>query len=130
MLKAGTETGSLMNHLMSGDSAVVPEVGMGVTILFWTDRRAATITEVITTKKGTIKEIVTQDDYAIRTDMNGESESQRYNYVRNPEGSIRTARLLKGGWRILEGKDSENGRNIYGAGLLLGKRAAYHDYNF
>ena len=130
MLKAGTETGSLVNHLMSGDTAIVPEVGMGVTILMWTDRRAATIIEVHSTKKGVIKEIVIQDDTSLRTDDNGMSESQGYCYIRDPNGHKRTARFLKKGWRILEGKDGESGRNIYGSGLRLGIRNTYHDYSF
>ena len=45
-MNLGTETGSVMNHLMSrmvrGEPA--PRVGMGATLLSWTDRHAATVT--------------------------------------------------------------------------------------
>ena len=129
MLKAGTDTGSLMNHIMS-DGVTAPEVGMGATILYWTDRKAVTIIEVKKNKKGEIKELTLQEDTAIRTDYNGESESQRYCYAQWSEGRKYTARLLKHGWRILEGKDGESGRNIYGSGLAIGVRNTYHDYSF
>ena len=130
MLKAGTETGSLVNYIISGESPAVPEVGMGATIIMWTDRKAATIIEVIKNKKGVIKEITIQDDIAVRADKNGLSESQTYDYTPNLAGRTHIARLLKSGWKILEGKDGESGRNIYGSGLWIGKRCAYHDYNF
>ena len=126
----GTQTGSVMNHLMSRGEQIIPEVGMGVTILMWTDRRAATVIEVHANKEGIIKEIIIQDDDAARIDNNGMSESQTYDYLPNPNGSKRTARLLKGGWKILDGKDGESGRNIYGSGLWIGRRCAYHDYDF
>mgnify|MGYP001576962564 CR=1 FL=1 len=41
-LRAGTQTGSLINHLMSGSKGAEPEVGMGATILGWSDRHPAT----------------------------------------------------------------------------------------
>ena len=48
-MKLGTQTGSLTNHIYS--RAVIgqpnPEIGMGATVLCWTDRHAATITAIL-----------------------------------------------------------------------------------
>ena len=125
-MNLGTETGSLINHVMTTSEQVVPEVGMGATICYWSDRTAATVIEVV--KPGRV--VVIQEDTAIRTDDNGMSESQRYCYVRNPEGHKHTVRLLKKGWRVLEGKDEETGRNRYGSGVVFGVRRQYHDFSF
>lgn len=130
MLKLGTETGSVINHLMTCGEQIAPEINMGVTICMWSDRHTATILEVKKTKKGVIKEIVIQRDIEKRTDTNGMSESQEYEYTRNPEGRIQTAHLLKSGWRILEWKDDKTGRNNYGSSLVIGVREAYFDYSF
>lgn len=129
-LRLGSQTGSLANHVWSGPQPIEPEVDMGCTILKWTDRAAATILEVRKTKQGKIKEIVIQEDTATRTDTNGMSESQTYDYTPNPQGTTHTARLLKGGWKIFEGKDEDSGRNSYSAGILIGYRRAYRDYSF
>lgn len=38
-MKLGTQTGSTTNYLMSGvKGQPAPEIGMGVTLLHWTDR--------------------------------------------------------------------------------------------
>jgi hypothetical protein len=114
MLKAGTETGSLTNHLMSRQGPVTPEVGMGVTVLYWTDRKAGTII------KTTAKTITVQEDTATRIDDNGMSEAQQYEYAPDPDGRITVFRLTKKGWRGPGG----------GPGLAIGHRDAYHDYSF
>src|ERR1700734_2303534 len=94
MLKAGTETGSLVNHMMSLSKLMTPEIGMGATILCWTDRHAATITHV------TPKTITVARDIATRVDSNGMSECQKYRY--EPDELCRNLevfRLTKRGWR-------------------------------
>jgi hypothetical protein len=116
MMKAGTETGSLINHIYSQGNGPTPEVGMGCTILRWTDRSAGTVVWVSKTGK-TIK---VQDDKAIRADTNGMSEAQEYTYERDETAPIRVFRLTKKGWRGQGG----------GPGLSLGFRRAYHDYSF
>lgn len=114
MLKAGIETGSLTNHLMSRTKSPAPEIGMGCTVLQWTDRRAATIIKM------TAKTITVQEDTVKRTDSSGMSETQSYEYERNENGAIHIFRLTKRGWRESGG----------GSGLLIGDRQAYHDYSF
>ena len=115
-LRLGSETGSLMNHVMAGGTKLVPTVGMGVTVLGWTDRYPGTV--ILVSPSG--KTINVQEDLAVRTDANGMSESQEYAYSPDPHGRIWTFRLGKHGWR---------GANK-GPGLRLGVRERYYDYSF
>lgn len=112
-MKLGTETGSLINHVMTSGGQVQPEVGMGATVCHWSDRHAGTIVKVTATQ------IHVQGDKAVRIDKNGMSESQQYEYHRNPEAPISVFRKTKRGWR-----------NKSGAGLLIGSREEYYDYSF
>jgi hypothetical protein len=120
MLKLGTESGSLDNHIFnhlhlysSADSSFTPEIGMGATILCWSDRRACTIIKV------TPKTITVQMDTATRVDSNGISESQDYVFQSNPKGHVEVFRMTKRGWR------SKNGNS-----LSIGNRYQYYDYSF
>jgi hypothetical protein len=111
-LKAGTETGSLFNHLFSASAGPAPEVGMGATVLLWTDRHAGTIIKV------TPKSFTLREDTAIRTDNYGMSDSQAYRYEPNPNGREWVFRLTKRGWRS------------GGTAVMIGHRRSYHDYSF
>lgn len=117
----GSQTGSLMNHIMSGAKVEEPQVGMGATILCWTDRHAGTIIEV------TGKQFIMQNDKAIRTDSNGMSDNQAYRYEPNPAGVLTTFRQVtrgraKGQWR-------ERGVTT-SSRVLIGHRQAYYDFSF
>ena len=113
-------TGSFMNHLMQDSKHAAPKVGMGVTMLSWTDRHPATIIEV--SKSG--KKITVQEDKAIRTDSNGMSDSQSYTFERNPNAYTDEYSLRKNGRWVRVG-ESQNGSS-----LLVGHRSKYHDYSF
>lgn len=106
--------GSLTNFLMFKPSSVMPEVGMGATHLMYTDRHPYTIIKVCTPRK-----IMVQADKAIRTDNNGMSDSQSYDFEPNPEGTVKTLRLTKKGWTTPHGEK-----------FSIGHRSAYHDYSF
>jgi hypothetical protein len=47
-MKLGTHTGSLTNHIYSRAVPITPEVGMGCTLLSWSDRHPATIIDIFT----------------------------------------------------------------------------------
>lgn len=108
--------GNLNNRLMENIAPAVPEVGMGATILSFSDRHAATVVEILTPKK-----VVIQRDNAKRTDSNGMSESQDYEFTPDPNGAKIIITLRKNG-RWLEQKGSTV--------VNLGRRSAYHDFSF
>lgn len=106
----------IWNHVTLSESFAKPEVGMGATVLSYTDRHAYTIVEV--SKSG--KTIKIQEDTATRKDANGMSESQDYEFSRNPKGAIYSARFGKKGWKLM-GMTSK---------VLVGVRDFYYDYSF
>lgn len=116
-MKLGKETGSVTNWMMSGTKGQpTPEVGMGITILHWTDRSAGTITRVSPSGK----RFWYRPDTAIRVDSNGMSESQEYRYEPNPDATEREVRLnSKGEWK-----------EVKGSRVALGYRCAYYDFSF
>jgi hypothetical protein len=91
-----------------------PTVGMGVTVVMWTDRYPGTIVRVSPSGKT----FQYQEDKATRTDSNGMSESQTYRFEPNPAATVRTARLTKSGW-----KDK-------GTRIAVGVRSRYYDFSF
>lgn len=127
--------GSLTNRLaeMATKGQPIPEIGMGVTMLSYSDRHAGTIVEIFT--KGAFEYIGVTQDKATRLDDNGWSESQEYAfetvagampvYYRRkikdgPDGRFRaTYRNANGRW-----VGSERG------GIRLGERDEYYDFSF
>ena len=98
-----------------------PAVGMGATVLFWTDRVAGTIIQV------TARSFTVREDKAIRVDDNGMSDRQEYRYEPNEAGVLHEfVRILrgkfKGGWR-------ERGKKR-GRGVMIGRRSGHFDYSF
>lgn len=132
IMKPGTDTGSGINHIYSRmtKGAPEPEVGMGATILQWSDRQAATVTAVW--KRGQTEYVTVQEDIAKRVDKNGMSDCQTYEYSRNPNGcQFIFRRDGQGGydpvrWNPETGRYNKCGRG----GLIVGKRDHYHDFSF
>lgn len=128
-MKLGTQTASLTNHIYS--RMVVgqpkPEVGMGATVLCWTDRHAATITQVWANGVVTV-----QRDRAIRNDNNGMSECQNCTFEANPNGNKQHFRPTKNGsWHeVTWNPDTKRWNKMEGAGLRIGDRDEYRDYSF
>lgn len=110
--------GSLQNLIadQSKDAEQV-EVGVGATVVSWTDRHAGTVVEV--SKSG--HRIVVQEDTATRTDTNGMSDAQSYSFERNENGRLYEATRRKDGTYRLKGGTSR---------VLIGVRDRYHDYSF
>ena len=102
---------------MEKEQPIQPEIGMGATLLGYTDRFPYTVIEV--SKNG--KRCKVQEDSAVRLDDNGVSESQHYDYIPNPEGEIiAISRRKNGAWIEVGG----------GARFHVGSRRKYHDYSF
>lgn len=131
-MKLGTETGSLVNHLYSREVIGEPEptVGMGVTMLSWTDRYPGTIIRVFRVGTSTYAEV--QNDKAIRVDNNGASEQQTWKCSPNKGGSVTTYRKGKTGIWEHVAKNPDTGRYKKSGrfGLRLGVRERYYDFSF
>ncbi|WP_236745807.1 hypothetical protein [Mycobacteroides abscessus] len=113
--------GSLQNLVAANTRSANPEVGMGATIVMWSDRHAATIVAI--NERGTTVRV--QQDRATRTDDHGISDCQSYAYAPNPEATVQTFTLRKTGRWIRKG-ESEKG----GTALLIGRRDEHYDYSF
>lgn len=131
-MKLGTQTNSLTNHLLA--RGVVgqpePEVGMGATVLCWTDRNPATIVAVRTLRGHLYIDV--QEDKAERTDNNGLSEEQHYSYEPNPRGYVNTYRREKNGmWAAVTfNTTTQRWNKTDGHGLRIGSREKYRDFSF
>lgn len=127
MLELGTQTGSLINHMMSMGDSKEPKIGDGATILSWTDRHPATV--VSFDKKRSIVGI-TRDDYR-RIDNNGMSECQEYEYTSNPDGPIEYYKKDKNGsWSGVFFNSETKRWNKRGGIIIIGRRDRYHDFSF
>ena len=125
-LKAGSQTGSLINHVLSGYNQRVPEIGMGVTMLSWTDRNPGTITEIL--KGGKVIRVV-EDDYKL-VDGSYMSEDQKYEFSPGQGEGCLFKIDRHGSWRMAY-IDENTGRVKYGSGpgnmLIIGHRDKYRD---
>lgn len=107
--------GSLVNSL-SEASDKEWAVGDGATILMFSDRHAATVVEAGP------KRIVIQRDIAKRTDDNGMSESQTYEFTPDPTAPKIAYTLRKNGRWVREGDPLRGGETL-GRG-----RSSYYDF--
>lgn len=127
-MKLGTQTGSLVNHIMSQGSSKEPQIGDGATILCWTDRNPATVVFI-----DQVKNIVgVTDDSYHRLDSNGMSESQEYEYISNPNGFVRYFRKNKQNQyiQVTLNKETNRWNKTNGNNLIIGRREKYHDFSF
>jgi hypothetical protein len=116
--------GSFQNLVAGSNPALVPAVGMGATMIMWTDREPFTIIEVRNNSKGVAVELVLQADTYTRTDKNGMSESQNYEFTPNPQGHTEIVTRRKNGQWVRKGE------SIKGTKFTIGYRDRYHDYSF
>lgn len=101
-------------------------VGDGVTLNYYSDEEAATVIEI--DPKG--RWIKVQEDKAIRTDSNGMSESQTYEFERNPSGRIHTFYKTRHKGITLFTNTGRSTYGDYGIWLSLKQRRCYFDYSF
>lgn len=115
--------GSLINQIAA--TGVDPDVivGDGATVLYWSDRQAATIVQVDRFKsgqrKGEVSGVWVTYDKATRVDRNGMSDDQSYEYETQSDGE----RVL-----FKRRKDGRY-RNAGGAVLRIGTRDHYYDFS-
>jgi hypothetical protein len=150
-MRLGTETGSVMNHLQARmvDGEPVPTIGMGATLLGWTDRYPATIVQVWVKRPGKpgelaggltperqaegyeVARIELQEDRAKLIGGSEQSEAQEYEFTPNPQAALKTFRKNKAGlWRQVVKGESGRWCDAGGKGLRIGERDAYRDPTF
>lgn len=117
--------GSLNNMIDARVKNPDPEVGMGATILAWTDRYGATVIDVRRNKAGKITTVLVQEDTAVRADKGGMTEHQDWRFTRNEEGRIFEFSARRDGKLVQKGC-----RKGEGFGLRLGYREKYYDFSF
>lgn len=132
-MKLGTQTASVTNHLLSRATIGQPEptVGMGATILMWTDRRAATITAITETKRGRV--LTVQYDKVKVISGSVQDGSAAYEYTPDSNGRIRHFRWENDSWiEVLLGIRAGTFKKIPGGGrgLRIGQRDEYCDPSF
>lgn len=126
--------GSILNRLQENSTGATPVVGMGVTELCYTDRHPYEAIEVKDAKHIVVREL----DYK-RTDRNGMSEHQEYEYTSKPDGEIYHLVLRNGRWRNYAWEDSYDdecnrtrklARKLGSNGWYVGKAERYYDFSF
>ena len=99
-----------------------PVVDMGVTLIIGSDKYVYTIIDVNNSKK----QIKIQQDICKRTDSNGQSVDQTYEYYNNPNGKIIILSLRNNSYWKEFGKTSKQDKCRYD----IGTRSRYSDPNF
>ena len=129
-MELGKHTGSLVNHILSNGIQNKPETGAPATLLGWTDRYAATITEVFERNGRTFIEVKLDTSTVVRgSEQDGTAE---YQYTRNNGETPRYFRLEKNGEWVSVMRSLVTGRwvknNTYG--IVIGRRETYYDPTF
>jgi hypothetical protein len=112
-------TDNLISNVMLASTQPEPEIHMAATICDYSDRRPATIVAIERFKsgarKGQVSAVTVSEDIAVRTDKNGMSDAQTYDYTFNPNGARYTFKV---------------GKNGKFNGLAIGFRSKHYDYSF
>lgn len=115
----------MINQILaaSTNGAPQPEVGMGATLLMWSDRHPYTIVGIERFKTGAragqVKAVLAQADTSQRVDSNGMSDAQTYVFLPNANAPVTRFVLRKSG-------------RFEGAGgtLAVGYRDRHYDFSF
>jgi hypothetical protein len=97
--------------------SIEPEIGMGATIMMWSDRHACTIVQITHNNK----RIVIQRDTVVKVADPNHPDQFQYEYQANPEGEILYASKRKDGRYRLMGSKTR---------VCLGVRDEYYDLSF
>ena len=135
-MKLGTQTASVINHLQSRATIGQPRpvVGMGATILCWTDRLAATIVSVIEiggSKVWSFEIEVVEDKYRV-TEGSTHDGSAKFEFTPDADGYRNLYRFNKKTQAWVAGYiNKDTGRFCaIGNGLRIGSRDKHVDPSF
>ena len=136
-MKLGTQTGSVVNHLQSRGVIGEPRpvVGLGCTLLSWTDRNAGTIQSVeeIGGSKVVLYIITVTEDDAACISGSTHDGSAEYHYTTRPDRTPSTFRKNKktGLWEeIFRNEVTGKWNKTGGKGIRIGERNTYRDPSF
>lgn len=124
MLRLGKDTGSVVNHLMSGSTENTPVVGEGATELMWSDRHAYFVNWVSDDQK----ECTLERAKAIRTDDYGMSDCQMYRYERT--GEFLDLKFRWNTWRMFYTCPWTSKKKSSKKDFSFGSMSEYHDFSF
>lgn len=131
-MKLGTQTGSVMNHLYSRmtDGQPEPTVGMGATILGWTDRYAATIRNVFNI--GGKRAVQVTHDKVKVVAGSVQDGSAVYEYETTADGTLITYAFDGARWQLYTFNQETKrwNKSKSGKGLRIGERDHYYDPSF
>lgn len=129
-MKLGTQTGSLVNHMLS--RAVIgqpaPFAGMGVTFLSWTDRNPGTVFRVF--QVGSRQMMQTRDDCPAWDIPDDPKVEATFSIKTRVNGHQRYWRLDGDTWRAVRQNDAGRWVLTGGNGIRLGERDYYRDPSF
>ena len=123
-MRLGSDTGSLVNHVLSRQTGTFPVIGDPATILHWSDRTPATVTGW-----DRDRQIVTlREDDATCTDF----DQQTYTFERSEFGATyHFKREKNGSWvQVFFRTTSNRWFKSKGMGLIIGRREKYRDPSF
>lgn len=127
-MKLGTQTGSLMNHIMANTSVEEITVGTPATFLSWTDRHPGTIIDVYEKGKFTYLK-VRRDDVVYHKDRSG-----NFDIVDGSDDNVQMFRFKTDGSSGFQKYGLNPYTNRYGkigdGGLAVGFREYYYDPSF
>jgi hypothetical protein len=134
-MNIGTQTNSLVNHMYSRMTvdAPAPKVGMAATTLSWSDRHAATVTEVIELCGARwLYEIRVVEDKVTVTIGSTHDGSATFAFSPNPMGYANIYRMDRKTRAWVKGYiNQDTGKFKKGTGgLILGHRDHYVDPSF
>lgn len=132
-MKLGTQTGSLVNHIMANRSVREIEVGKtGATLLSWTDRSPATVMEVFEKGAYTYYGIVADEFEVVEGNMF--DGSAKYEYKTNPDGYKQYFRAKTDGssgfQKVMKNEETGRWNKVGDGGLSIGERSKYYDPHF
>ena len=129
-----TQFASVQNDLFARatNGQPTPTVGMGATLLRWSDRHAATIIAVKLTKTGCWR-ITVQHDKAAVVSGSAHDGSAEYEYSADPTGMTEDFEFdpAKKRWFQLGPDAAGRLRRVKdGSGITIGRRESYRDPSF
>lgn len=131
-MKLGSQTGSLINHMIAGAGTLSEiKAGTPATLLSWSDRSPGTVFRVFKVASSTIVEV--REDIYTRIDKNGMSESQEYEYKIDVNGSKSFWKIDKNGNVCRMYINKETGRwnkTKTGCSIAFGRRERFYDFTF